>query len=527
MNQRTDNPRTSHPRSSISTWLASDNLSRRASLNALASGLDYAARITVQFIINPLLVTGLGKYLYGAWRVLWQLSGYLWATSGRSAQALQMVIAKRQHSPDHEEKRRYVGSALIVWFIFLPILVGVGGLGAWVAPSLLKTPAEYVGAVRAAAALIAVDAIALALLNIPRSVLQGQNLGYKRMGLSTVLVLLGGGFMALAVYLDTGIVGVAAAHLANTVLTGALFWRVARKYVPWFGVAKPSRATVRWFLGLSGWFMGWKYVYELMTAADVIVLGFFGSVELVTVYWLSKFIPDALIPLAAVLLQGSGAGLGGIIGSGELERAIRVRNEIMALTWLLVTAVGATFLLWGGSFVALWVAPEFFAGPLPALMILLMVMQFIFIGNDARVIDLSLDVRAKVLMGAISAGLSVALAAIFVGRFENRIVGVCVGLMVGRAILTVAYPWLVGRFLNYPLIEQLRGVVRPALTTTLLFGGMLVLGEHVNADSWIALVVLGGATALSLVVIASLAGLTATQRGVLLKRVRKVVRKSG
>lgn len=521
MTQRTRDASVDHD--SIPTWGATGNLSRRASLNGLASALDFVARITVQFLLTPLLVSGLGRYLYGAWRVLWQLSGYLWATSGRSAQALQMVIANHQHSSDPEEKRRYVGSAVIVWFLFLPVLVGVGVLGVWLAPGLLKAPPRHTGAIRATAALISVDAIALALLTIPRSVLQGQNLGYKRMGLSTLLVAFGGGLMALAIVLDTGIVGVAAAQVVTTVLTGVLFWRVAKRYVPWFGISKPSRPTVRWFLGLSGWFMGWKYVFELMTAADVIVLGFFGSVELVAVYSLTKFIPDALIPLAAVFLQGSGAGLGGLIGKGHVERAARVRNEIMAITWLLVTVVGATFLLLDASFVSLWIGPKFYAGPVPALLILLLVTQFIFIGIDARIIDLSLAVRAKVLLGVASAIISVALAIIFLEWFDRPIVGVCLGMMIGRATLTLAYPWLVGRFLHYPLIEQVRGVVRPIVTSGCLFGAALVLGRHVDVNSWPALVLLTGGTATSVAVAAGFAGFTPNQRRSLLIRAWKVV----
>ncbi len=43
------------------------------------------------------------------------------------------------------------------------------------------------------------------------------------MGLSTVLVFVGGGLMALAVFLNTGLVGVATAYLASTLLTAHFF----------------------------------------------------------------------------------------------------------------------------------------------------------------------------------------------------------------------------------------------------------------------------------------------------------------
>ena len=59
-------------------------LSRKAGLNAASSGLDYVARTAVEFVLNPVLVNGLGRRVYGvSCGVLWRLTGYLWATTGR------------------------------------------------------------------------------------------------------------------------------------------------------------------------------------------------------------------------------------------------------------------------------------------------------------------------------------------------------------------------------------------------------------------------------------------------------------
>lgn len=522
MREHSDVHRSSSTKRNISDWFSPSNLSKRASLTSLASGLDYLARITVQFIINPLLVMGLGSFLYGAWRVLYSLNGYLWAVSGRSAQALTWVIANGRSTLNEERKRQYVGSAVVVWFIFLPILAIVGGAGAWFIPYFLKTPTEYVWSVRAAAALLTADAIALTLLSIPRSALQGENLGYKRMGLSAIMIGAGGGFVALAIYLDTGIVGVAVANMAGTVVTGLLFWRVARRFVAWFGLARPSRQNVRWFLGLSAWFTGWKFVFELMTAGDVIALGIFGGARLVTVYTLTKFVTQSLIPLIGIVFEGASPGLGAIIGAGDTRKGIWLRSEIMSFTWLLCTVLGASLLLWNRSFVSLWVGPQFYAGALPMLLIVVMVTQFVFVGNDARIIDLTLKVRAKVLVGAISAVLSFVLAAILVKTSENEIVGLCVGIIIGRTILTVAYPWLIGRMLGHPLTAQLRALPRPAFAMVVIFGLAMWLGEQVTAGSWIALVPLSAATAVAVAPAAGLLGMTGSQRTALFARLRKV-----
>lgn len=499
--------------------MASGSLTKRASLTSIASGLDHVAGLAVQFVINPLLVNGLGSYLYGVWRVLYSLNGYLWAASGRSAQVLTWVVANGQRTLSVDQKRRYVGSAVVVWFIFLPVLSLVGGVGAWFAPAVLDTPAEYVWGVRAAAALLAADAIALTLLSIPRSALQGENLGFKRMGSSAVMIVAGGVFMVMAVRLDAGITGVALANALGTVATGLLFWRVARTHVAWFGFARPSRADVRWFLGLSGWFTAWKFVVEILTAGDVIVLAIFGHVELVTVYTLTKFVSQALVPLIAVVFEGSSPGLGAIIGEGDHTKGIALRGELMAMSWLMCSVLGAALLVFNRSFVALWVGPEFYAGADVMLLIVVMTMQFVFIANDARIIDLTLKVRAKVGLGAASAGLSLACAAILVVVLDDQILGMCIGIVVGRSLLSVAYPVIVGRLLGRPFVRQLRGVPRPAAVTAGLFAAGVMLGTRVTVSSWAGLVVFGALTALAVAGLAGLLGLTAVQRRQLLGRV--------
>jgi O-antigen/teichoic acid export membrane protein len=529
---RAEARRSAHPRrprlvARYAEWRSNPDLNRKASLNAVAAGLDYLARSLVELILNPLLVAGLGTYLYGAWRILWRLTGYIWASSGRSAQALQWAIANKQHVADDEEKRRHVGSAIAVWFIFSPLLGTLGAIGVWLAPQLLRSPARYVADIRLAAALLVADAIVLTLLTLPRAVLQGENLGYKRMGLSMLLVLLQGGLTAGALALHTGLVGVAVANIAGTLVTGATFVVVARHYVPWFGASRPSRPMVKWFFGLSWWFTGWKVLMQLMTGGDIVVLGFFGSVSLVTVYALSKFVPEAVAALVATLVQAMAPGLGGIIGAGKHARAVRVRAELMMLTWVVVTVAGAGVLLWNASFLGLWIDERFYPGTLPTLAIVVAAMQFIVIRNDASVIDLTLKLKPKVLIGLASTGLALGLAAVFVGPLHGGITGLCLGLVAGRSILSVAYPWLVGRAIGQSLASQARGAARPAIVTAVLFAAAAALGRVVEVHTWIAFVlgVLGSAAGLA--VVAVTLGLTGEQRRGLIRRARLLLPSRG
>ena len=507
----------------IRGWLSEATLTRKASLNALASALDYGARVLAVFLITPLMVRGLGDYGYGVWQVLGRLIGYANPASGRPSQALKWTIARVQSSTDYDEKRRQVGSAVLVWLGFLPLLALVGGALAWLAPIWLQAPPALWWTVRAATALLVVDRVVTSLATLPKAVLEGENLGYRRMGLSAALVFVGAGFTALALHAGGGLVGVAAAELAATVLTGALFLHVVRANVPWFGLARPRPGAGRAFLGLSGWFLAWNLVMQTMRASDVVILGILASPALVTQYSLTRYAPETIVSLVALVVFGVTPGLGGIIGAGDKRRAARVRSDMMAFTWLLVTALGATILLWNRSFVELWVGPRHYVGATSNLLLMAMVAQFVFLRNDANIIDLTLDLRHKVLAGLCSAALSVVAGAVAVGAMGWGITGLCVGLIAGRLVLSLGYPWLVGRFLGVPLASQLRGALRPALATALLFLLAAAGSRQVAAGSWWALAMGATLTAPAAALAAFYAGASAGRRRSLLQRAREVV----
>lgn len=500
------------------------SLTGRASLNAVASALDYGARAIIELLVTPLLVGGLGAALYGAWRVLWQWSSYVWGASGRSAQALQFAIANRQWTASDAEKRQLVGAAIVVWVLFLPLLLTAGGLGVWLAPTVLDVPEGDVLAVRVAATILIVDAMAITLLTLPRSALVGENLGYTRMGISTGLVVVGGGLMAGAVKLGWGLPGVAGSVMVTSVLTGVAFWLITRRRLPWFGVARPTRSLVRWFVGLSAWFLGWKFVIELMIASDVLVLALFAPLSVVAAFALSKWVADAMAQVLTLLVQATIPGIGGYIGSGELARAARLRAEVMSLVWVVGTAIGTTVIAWNAVFVELWVGADLYAGRTVTLLVVVLGFQLALIRGDTFIIDVALIPRVKVLGGVVAAVTSIGLAAVAAGPLGGGMVGLCIGLVLGRSVLGVVAPVAVGRQLGTPASVQLRAVLRPASVTVAAFLASWWASDHNPAGSWLALV--GGVAMTATVVglIGAYLGLTRVQRVRLLHRARALGR---
>lgn len=498
-------------------------LTHRATLNVVASLLDYGAKLAVGVVVVPILVSGLGRTLYGVWEMLGRLVGYMTAGDGRPTQALRLVVSNLQGSPDDSAKRRYVGGSLVVWLLFMPLVVVIGGALVWLAPTITKTAPALAGGVRLTAALLTVSLVFGNLASLPESVLRGMNLGYKRMGLQAGLEVLGGALMAGAIYLGLGMMGAAGAQVAFALLMGLTFWWVVKKYVPWFGVERPTRRDVKALLSLSLWYSAGEAITKLQLASDVLILGIVLSPTVVTAYVLTSYAARTAVNVHVLAAGGAIPGIGGVIGERQLAKAVRLRNELLALTWLYATTVGATILLWNRSFLTLWVGGENYAGPWVNLLIVTIMAQTAFVRADAYVIDAALQPRLRVTVTAVAATLTIGFATLLTMRFG--MIGLCVGIVAGRMTQSLAYPHLVRRCLGVTARPDPWAVGRPLLVMAILFGAAARFGDRILAHHWLAWS--GGVVATAVVVLAAalVTGLPAGARAAVLQRGRELARR--
>ena len=486
-----------------------DTLTRRASLNVLQSLLDYSVKLGVGLLIVPILVTGLGRTMFGVWEMLGRLTGYIESADGRSTQALRLVISNQQGSEDHTRKRRLVGSALAVWVCFLPVWASAGALLIWLAPSVTKVPPEYHSTVRTACALMMAGIVVAGLGTLPESVLRGMNLGYKRMGLQAGLSLVGGGLLAAAVYTGSGLIGVAAAGLVLSALTALCFLAVVRRQVSWFGIERPRREEMGSLLTMSLWLTLGDFVSKLL-GSDVLVLGFVLSASMVTTYVLTGYAARLAINLHSLAAESVMPGIAGIIGEQSFARAGLLRRELLAVTAIFVTAVGSTILIWNRSFVHLWVGAENYAGSWTNLLIVVIAAQSAFIRCDAYFIDAALQPGRRVRLGIVAGLLTVAFSLALTP--SAGIVGLCLGILLGRATQSVGYPWVVRGCLGRVSATSLAWIARPLAVMSLLFAASAFLGQHLLLQHWLSWAVAVTLTLLTTATLAVVAGLPAALR---------------
>ena len=497
-------------------------LTRRASLTAVASLLDYTVKAIVSVVITPILVGGLGRSLYGIWEMLGRLVGYMTATDGRPTEALRLVISQQQ-AVAPEENRRTIGAALAVWLLMLPLVAVVGGAMAWLSPTLTHVSAENATAVRVTCLLLVVSFILTGLAAIPESVLRGMNLGYKRMGLQAFLSVIVGVMTVWVVKDGFGLQGMGAAQIVRAFITGAVFWLLVRKYVPWFHVAKPTWAAIKSLFSMSVWISIGDLIAKVLLASDVLILGWVIAPAAVTTYVLTSYAARTGLGIFVFTVGAAMPGFGGVLGQKKFESAVKLRHELRMLTWLFTTVVGATILVWNHSFIHLWVGGRNYAGAWVDLLIVVNSMQTKFIRTDSYIIDAALQPRGRVLIGAITAVATLALGLLLTHLLG--IVGMCLALLVGRAIQSISYPMIVHSCLAKPKSSRTErlSAVRMAIMTVILLGASSAAGREIVAPSWPVWLVGVSVTLLAISVVTLFVGPTPEDRRVIVGRIRNML----
>ena len=262
------------------------------------------------------------------------------------------------------------------------------------------------------------------------------------------------------------------------------------------------------------------FVNKFFLNSEIVILGMVSTTTTVTIYTITQYSIQLGIHLAALVVGASLSGLGGVIGTGEFQKASEIRTELFSILWLFLTVLGCSILMWNRSFVGLWVGSEYFANLLVNALMVLLVFQVVFIRADAFILNVTLDIKKKVLYGAVSTALSIGLA--YWGCLCFEMAGLIIGLIIGRGVMTALFPWLVCKSLDISFLHQLPGMLRPLLTLAMLFLLSMYLGSRVEAKNWIVLILSGCTTAMLTGGVAYFAGLNIKKRTALRARLTQI-----
>ena len=407
----------------------------------------------VGFVVNPLLLNALGPLLFGVWKSLQRYLDFATVADGRASQALKWIVASRTTLSDLE-RRRDVGAAIIVWFRWLPAatLVAAGVTAA--VPLLIRgIPDDARTAAYLTAAILAANTVLAGLLSVPDSVLTGVNQAYKSYLVTTLAFVVGNAAMIVAAFSGQPLWALAAIVLIVAVANAALTLLVAKRAVPWWGVSRPTVPDLRRVFGYSAWTLGSVLVDKLFFACELIVISVMVGAVAVAQYTFTTYVMQFVISIALVTASGFTPMLGSQLGASEhsaaAERARSVRHLVVGVAALGCSAV----LAFNATFVTMWVGADQYLGTTINTLFVVCGLQFALLRVDGQILDVTMRIAPKVLVGLISSAggivagcigfavthsLAVALVAVIVFRLASN---VAYPVFVARSIPASGVPW--------------------------------------------------------------------------------------
>ncbi|RZK45572.1 MAG: polysaccharide biosynthesis protein, partial [Pedobacter sp.] len=331
-----------------------ENLKQRAYLNGLTSIIDFASVQITGLLVSPVIVNGLGSAMYGAWKIVGQLTGYATLADSRASQVLKWTVAHKKDVASEEELRNDVSSAFYVTLLLMPLVLIGGSIIAWYSPYIAKIDSAYYSLIRITCAILLLSLVIAKLFDLFEAVLRGMNLGYKRMGLRSGIIVGGGILKVLVITQGYGLIGLALVQVVITLVTGLIFYRIVRKSIGWFGFGKTNFQRIRYFSKLSGWNMANTVTDTILTSSDKVLLGFALGPVVVSTYALTTFLPLAIQGLLFRVIIGAIPGIGKLFGLKEYSKIHKVWDSMNGLIFLLTTATGVTVILFNESFLKVW-----------------------------------------------------------------------------------------------------------------------------------------------------------------------------
>lgn len=465
-----------------------ETLVEKGRKNALTGILYFIVNIITALILNPILVNYFGSYYFGIWKSIDKFIGFASIADGQGSQALKWTIAHQEASDDFDQKRRYLASSLVVWIVFLPVLIFLIGLLVYLSPFLINgIKNSDIELIYTIVFLLGFNLIITPLFGIPESILVGTNRGHVANYIKIIWLIITFIMTYLIVILEYGLVDLALIIVFVTILRGLHYLFISKKLVHWIGFEKPKKIEVKSFFKFSSWKLIWAFNARFLLSSEIIFLTILVSPKSVSQYIFTSYIPVTGILLSAIVVSAFNPGIGKLIGNQDFEES---KTFIMNLREFVISfgvLIGSITLCLNKSFIFLWVGEEFYLGNTINILIVLLMIQLVIIRNEAFLIDLSLDIKKKVLLGI----LSIILSSIFVVcgyLYTSSIYSIFIGLLLGRMLIAYMFPLITNRMIQN---EDNHISIKLVLSSIFILTISFFIGDFQYLRNWFELFIFG------------------------------------
>jgi len=434
--------------------------------NVIANWTAFVFSAVVGFVLAPFIVRSLGDATYGVWVLLGSTVGYLGLLDLGIRGAVMRYVANLHAAADHREASRMASAALFMFSVAGALAITACVVVAFALTRLFTVPADLQHVAQAVVIILGIN-IAVTLVS---GVYGGVITALQRFDLSSGISIAVEAIRALAIFTTLNLGGsllpLALAQLGCSTLAGILSFFLARRLYPQLRVPLRGwdRGHVKRLLGFSTYSLALQLTGMITVRAYAFIIGASMHVGAITLYAIAANLIEYARTLISGISQVITPRVSALERSTSESQLARIPVTAGRLASLVMLPVVITFLLRGGTFIGLWMGPQY-AEQSGRVLLILAVALWLSVGAHIGIATLMGLHRHRALVpGAIAeVAANVLLGVLLVGPYG--LAGVAWGAAIPNLLVSVVYvPYVLWRALGVSPTSLMREVwLRPAV----------------------------------------------------------------
>lgn len=431
--------------------------------SVLSNWFATAATLAVGFFLAPFVVHRLGNVAYGVWILTISSVGYLNLLDLGMRSSVLRFVSKGHTTQDHEGASEALSAALWVRIQISALVLVLSGALAAAFPLIFKVPPALALDAREAILVIGVTTA----VNMSIGVLGGVLSALNRYDLQTYVTLTQLCIRVIGVvavlFAGRGIVAIALCELLAAVVGNGLLAYIARRIYPELKIrlTKPKWKVLRAVWSYSVYAFLISVAVQLVYQSDNLVVGAFVTASAVTFYsignTLCRYTQQVIGAMTATFTPAAST----YEAAGDTSRLRALYYNGTRATMALALPIVMTLIIRGGSFIGVWMGPQYVRRSGTVLAILATSLLFSLQNLTAGAVAFGVEKHKTVAMWAIGEGIAnLALSIVLAIKFG--IYGVAIGTLVPSLVTNlVLWPLYVSRLVNVSWSQVYRNVWGP------------------------------------------------------------------
>jgi len=436
---------------------------RHIARSVLSNWFATAATLAVGFFLAPFVVHRLGNIAYGVWILTISSVGYLNLLNLGMGSSVLRFVSKGHTTQDHEGASEALSAALWVRIqISALVLVLSGGLAA-VFPLIFRVPPALALDAREAILVIGVSTAVNLSVGVLGSVLSALN-RYDLLSYVTLTQLCIRVIGTVAVLLaHRGIVAIALCELLAAVVGNGLLTYISRRIYPELRIrlTKPRRDVLRKIWSYSAYAFLISIAVQLVYQSDNLVVGAFVSASAVTFYSIGNSLCRYTQQIIGAMTATFTPAASTYEAAGDTASLRALYYNGTRATMAISLPIVITLIIRGGSFIGVWMGPQYARTSGTVLAILATSLLFSLQNSASVAIAFGVEKHKTPAKWAIGEGTANLVLSIVLA-IKLGIYGVAIGTLIpSLASNFLFWPFYVSRILDVSWVQVFRNVWGP------------------------------------------------------------------